>query len=417
MKPILIATVILAAVGIAIVQKSKLSDLNAETARLEAGKTPSAMKRADRSLPATEAPREATAAQIELVRETMIEALMVFQNRTARPDPERLKQLLLAVRDFSAKDIARLLELLRADSRLAGLEANKIVDACREIFSECAPFAWRDYLEAHRDLPDWQRLFDSAVSNCLQADGKRAIEEFEDETARGNRDFASSGIRTGVLLKLAASDPDKMLAMAASAEFAADPDALAHLGGFVDDQFEKPEEHQRFLAALRRAAEKQPDSPLWQTIRKEYVREMSNQLPTWPLEQMKALVDGEFSREEKLLVAEQASHRGDLDDKSKWADWFLGIDPAEWDRWIVGQPQKFKHPVIELLGDWGRNDVAAASAWLAKMPPGELRSKAVLEHAWTIADRDPDRAAGYLVELPESKEKQNLVKKIGKAKR
>jgi hypothetical protein len=417
MKPALIVTVILAAVGIAIVQHSKLSDLKAETVRLEAGKTPSAMKRADRSLPAVETPREATAAQIELVRETMIEALVAFQNRTARPDPERMKQLLLAVRDFSGKDIERLLALLRDDPRLAGMKADKIVDACRDIFSEAAPFAWRDYLEAHRDLPDWQKLFDSAVSNCLQADGKRAIEQFEDETARGNPDFATSGIRTGVLLKLAASDPDKMLAMAASPEFAADPDALAHLGGFVDDQLKKPEDHHRFLAALRRAAEKQPDSPLWQTIRKDYVREMTNQLPTWPFEQMKTLVDGEFSREEKWLAANQASHRGDLDDKSKWADWFLGIDLAEWDRWAADQPQKSKHPVISLLGDWGRNDVTAASAWVETMPAGDLRSKAVLEHAWTVADRDPDRATGYLAELPESKGKQNLVKKIGKAKR
>lgn len=381
MKPILIITAILAAVGIAIVQQSKLSDLKADTARMEAGKTPSAMKRADRSLPAVETPREGTSAQIELVREAMIEALVAFQNRTAHPDPERMKQFLLAAKEFSGKDIARLLELLRADSRLAGLAADKIVEACREIFSEAAPFAWRDYLEAHRDLPDWQKLFDSAVSNCLQADGKRAIEQFEDETARGNRDFATSGIRTGVLLKLAASDPDKMLTMAASPEFSADPDALAHLGGFVDDQLKKPEEHHRFLTALRRATEKQPDSPLWQTIRKDYVREMTNQLPTWPFEQMKTLVDGEFSREEKWLAANQASHRGDLDDKSKWADWFLGIDLADWDRWIVGQPQQFKHPVIHLLGDWGRTDAAAASAWVETMPSGDLRSKATLAHA------------------------------------
>ena len=50
------------------------------------------------------------------------------------------------------------------------------------------------------------------------------------------------------------------------------------------------------------------------------------------------------------------------------------------------------------------------------MPPGDLRSKAVLEHAWTIVERDPDRASGYLAELPESKEKQDLVEKISEAK-
>lgn len=53
MKPVIIIAIIIAA-GVAIFQHSKLADLNAETARLEAGKTPSAMKRSDRSLPETE---------------------------------------------------------------------------------------------------------------------------------------------------------------------------------------------------------------------------------------------------------------------------------------------------------------------------------------------------------------------------
>ena len=415
MKFILIAAVI-AAIGIAIVQHSKLSDLHAETARLETGKTPSVMKRADRSHPITETPREATAEQHELVRETMIEAIVAHRDRTSRLDPQRWKQALLAGKDFSGKDIVRLVELLGNDSRLAGLEKNEIIAVSSMILPETSPLAWREFIEANRDLPDWQNLFDSTVRRGLQADAKRAIEEFEKETARGNPDFASTGIRTAVLTKLAASDPDKMLALAVSPEFASDPDALAHLGGFVNSGLENPEEHFRFLASLRRAAEKNPDLPLWQTIRKEYVREMTSQLPMWPFEQMKTLVDGELSSEEKLLVAEKASHRGDLDDKAKWADWFLGIDPDEWDRWIVGQPQQFKHPVIELLSDWGRNDVEAASTWLETMAPGDLRSIAVHEHAWTIADRHPDRAAGYLGELPENDRKQRLVGKIDKAR-
>lgn len=416
MKFILIAAVI-AAIGIAIVQRSKLSDLNAETARLEVGKTQPAMKRADRSLPIIEAPREATAEQHELVRETMIEAMVAHRDRSAVLDPQRWKQALLAGKDFSGKDIARLVELLGNDSRLTGLEKNEIIALSSMILSETPPAAWREFIEANRDLQDWQKLFDSTVRRGLQTDAKRAIEEFEKETARGNRDFASTGIRTAVLTKLAAIDPDKMLALAVSPDFAADPDALAHLGGFVSSGLENPEEHFRFLASLRRAAEKNPDLPLWQTIRKEYVREMTNQLPMWPFEQMKMLVDGELSREEKLLVAEKASHRGDLDDKEKWADWFLGIDLVEWDRWIVGQPQQFKHPVIKQLRDWGRNDVEAASAWLEKMPPGELRSKAAYEHAWMIADRDPERAASYLDQLPATKGKQNLIKKIEEARR
>jgi hypothetical protein len=416
MRPLLITTAIVAAAGIAIVQHRKLSDLKDETARLEAVNSPPASK-TGRPVPTGKIPRQASQQEIGLVSGTIADALTSFQKGGARLDPGRMKQLLLAAKDFSGKDIAALIDQLSNDPRLAGLDAKTITDACREILSEAAPFAWRDYLEAHRDLPDWQRLFDDAVRNCLKADEQLAIQQFEEESARGNRDFATSQVRTSVLLKLATTDPDKMLAMAASPEFTADPDALFKLGGFVDDQLKKPEDHHRFLAALRRATEKHPDSPLLQTVRKDYVREMRNLLPMWPFESAQALVDGEFTREEKLLVAEEASHRSDLDDKAKWADWLLGIDPAEFDRWIAGQPQRFKHPVVELLGAWGRHDAAAASAWLEKMPSGDLRAQAVLEHAWAIADRDPDRAAGYLGELPESKGKQNLVKKIEKARR
>ncbi len=416
MKSILIIAVIIAT-GIGILQRFKLSDLNAETTRLEAGKTTSAPKRGDRSFPGIQAPPEATAAQLEVVRETMIAILVAYKNGAKNPNDEWMKQLLLAAGNCSGKDIASLVNSLPGDPRLAGVNSDEVFHFLREIFADVSPFAWRDFLQDHRDLPNWQGLYDSAISQCLQADSIRAIQQFEEESARGNRDFASSDIRTGVLLKLAASDPDKMLAMAASPEFSADPDALAHLGGFVDDQLKKPEEHHRFLAALRRATEKQPDSPLWQTIRKDYVREMAGQLATWSCESMETLVGGEFSREEKLLVAEKSSHRGDLNDIGKWADWFLSIDPAEWDRWIVGQPQQFKHPVLEVMGDWGRNDVEAASVWLEKMPPSELRTQAVYEHAWILADRHPDRAASYLSELPESKDKQSLVEKIEETKR
>lgn len=266
MKPILIATAMVAAVGIAIVQHSRLSDLHAENASLEAGRTTLAMKRDGRSRLATATQREATAAQIELVHETMIEAMVAYKNRIARPDSGRMKQVFLAASDFSSGDIARFVELLRGDPRLAGAEADEIADVCHYIFSDAAPFAWRDYLMANRDLPNWQNLFDSAFRMCLHADSRRAIKTFEEEFARGNRDYATTTIRTSVLLKLAVSDPDKMLALAVSPELAADPDALANLGGFIANGIDTPSDHQHYLTAMWRAQERNP-SPLLEKIR------------------------------------------------------------------------------------------------------------------------------------------------------
>jgi hypothetical protein len=397
-------------------RQGRLTELKEETRRLEQHTPVSSTTRSgDKKV---EAIPDAPAAQVELVCETMVEAFIAFQDRSRGRDSEmaeRMKRLLLAAKDLSARDMAKVMDTLFTDSRLTGMERDEIIRACYEVLGGTAPFAWREYLGSHRDLPDWQNLFEAATRQCMAADSKRTLAMIEQEKARGNPEVATTKIRQGVLLALAASDPDKMLARAVSPELAADPDALALLGGFVDDQLKKPADHQRFLAALRRAQEKNP-SPVLDTIRKDYVREMSNLLAAWPFEEMKTLVDGEFTRNEKLLVAELSSHRADLDDRRKWADWFLGIDAAEWNSWIATRPQRFKHPVIHMLSDWAREDAAASSTWLEKIPPGSLRDEATLEYAWMIADRDPDRAAGYLDQLPTTKGKQNLVKKIDKTR-
>ena len=416
MKPILIATTMVAAVGIAIVQHSRLSDLLAENASLEAGRTTAAMKRDDRSRPATATQREATVAQIEFVHETMIEAMVAFQNRTARPDPERMKQLFLAASDFSGRDIARLVEHLRNDPRLAGAEADEIAAACGEIFAEAAPFAWRDYLLANRDLPGWQNLFDSAFRNCLHADGRRAIKTFEEESARGNRDYATTAIRLGVLRELAVIDPDKMLALAVSPEFAADPAVHVDLGGVIAGRIDNPSDHQHYLTAMWRAQERNP-SPLLEKIRQDYVSGMAGRFQEWPAADAIPLIDSGFTADERFSAAATIARRGDLNDTDKWIDWFLRIDPKAWEAWTQRQGIRDRHPLVIQIENRSIEDAKTAGCWLEKIPPGALRDEATLTYAWMIAERDPDRAAGYLAELPESKGKQNLVRRIGNARK
>lgn len=415
MKAILIATAIVAAVGIAIVQHSRLSELHAETATLEAGRTTSAMKGDGRSRLATATQREATVAQIEFVHETMIEVMVAYHYRSEHHDQERMKQLFLAAMDFSGRDIARLVELLRDDPRLAGAEADEIADFCRHIFSEAAPFGLKDYLLANRDLPDWQNLFDSAFRNCLHADGRRAIKTFEEESARGNRDYATTAIRASVLLELAVSDPDKMLALAVSPEFSADPDALFKLGGFTANRIDNPSDHQRYLSAMWRAQERNP-SPLLDEIRQDYVSGMGQRLYQWPAADAISLIDSGFTADERFSIVDTLARRGDLNDPGKWFDWFLRIDPKEWTAWTQREGVRDQHPLVTQIESRSIYDPQSSGGWLGKIPPGALRDEATLSYAWMIADRDPDRAAGYLAELPESKGKQNLVQRIENAR-
>jgi hypothetical protein len=418
MKPVPILVLTAAAVAaVALHQQRRLTGLREEARRLE-NQASTSSSTGSRRAP-VEPPKEARPGQVEFARESMVETLLALQVRNGGSNPEqaeRLKRLLLAAKDLTARDMEAVMAALLSDARLAAVERDQILLICHQLFGGAAPFSWREYLAAHRELPDWQRHFDDVCRICLKEDGKRALALIEEETTRGNPEVATTGIRTSVLLELAASDPDKMLARAVSPELAADPDALAHLGGYVDDQFKEPADHRRFLAALRRAQEKNP-SPVLAKIREDYTREMAGQLAGWPAAEAIALLESEFTADERFLVAYQSASRVDLSGPEPWVDWFLKIDPAEWSAWNTRRETFSKHPLVRQIEGRARKDAELPATWLAKIPPGALRDDATLSYAWMIADRDPERAAGYLGELPDSKGKQNLVKKIGKARR
>jgi hypothetical protein len=408
---IILALTAVAVAAVAFHRQGRLTELKEETRLLERKSSVSPSTRS-RQKPVVQQP-DAPAAQVELVSETMVEAFIAFQTRGRSRDPEmaeRMKRLLLAAKDLSARDMAKVMDSLFTDARLAGMERDEIIQACRETMGGTASFAWREYLISHRDLPDWQNLFEAATRQCMVADSKRTLELIEQESARGNPEVATTNMRQSLLLALAASDPDKMLALAD------DPDAFAHLGGFVDDQLKKPADHHRFLEALRRAQEKNP-SPVLDTIREDYVREMGQRFYNWPTDEAITLIDSGFTSVERFHVAEQCASRGDLTDPDKWIDWFLKIDPAEWAAWSRQENNPYKHPLVRHIASRSIQDADLPAKWLEKIPPGQLRDEATLEYAWMIADRDPERAAGYLDQLPASKGKQNLVKKIEEAGR
>jgi hypothetical protein len=416
MKPTIILVLTAVAVAaVAFLRQGRLTELKQETRMLESQSSVSPSVRS-RQEPDEEQP-DAPAAQVELVCGTMVEAFIAFQDRSRHGEdyPERMKRLLLAAKDLSARDMAKVMNALFNDTRIAGVERDDIIRGCHEVLGGAAPFAWREYLISHRELPDWQNCFEDATRQCMQADEERTLAMIEQEKSRGNPEVATTGIRQSVLLALAASDPDKMLTLAVSPELAADPDALAHLGGFVDDQLKKPDDHQRFFDALRRAQEKNP-SPVLETIRKDYVRELSNRLDAWPPDEAIPLIDSEFTSAERFQFAEQCASRGDLTEPDKWIDWFLKIDPAEWAAWSKQQYNRYTHPLVRQIASRSLQDADLPAKWLEKIPPGPLRDEATLEYAWMIANRDPERAASYLDRLPQTKGKQNLVGKIKEAR-
>ena len=81
------------------------------------------------------------------------------------------------------------------------------------------------------------------------------------------------------------------------------------------------------------------------------------------------------------------------------------------------QKNQSSHPLVRQIASRSIQDADLPTKSLEKIPPGQLRDEATLEYAWTIAERDPERVAGYLDQLPANNGTQNLIKKIEQAGR
>lgn len=416
MKSFLVITAILAAaMTVGVFQNSKLRDLKRQSVSLEGRSAASTEDRLAGSSESPPFPDQASHAERDSLREEIVAAFLPFKDRSPSggPDPAaRRRTMMLTSAKFGAEDIEHLLEQLQKDPRLAGLSPDQILESCLDIFSETTPAAAMKFLEGHRDLREWDGQYARCQRQFLIANPRDAIRSYEQQAAAGNPDVEDSGIRQTVLLQEARIDPDRMLARALSPDFASDADALARLGSFVASTLNEPSEHQRFLAALRRAQAGEVPSPQLEKIRAEYVAGLSKSLVDFTFEDSSALVDSEFTPDEKLALAGTASHQGYPSEPAKWADWFLKIDPDAWKEWNARKGTKGKHPASDIVSNWAQSDYQAAGKWLESVPAGELKSEMTLDYAWRIAGIDPDHAATYLHELPESKPKRNLIKKI-----
>lgn len=406
----IVVTALAAITPIAWLQNVQLHNLKAETAELEQmARSLGGNHNHARIDPDTVRPDSNEMATERVRFQQLVTGLLLAHfegSRLDREEPRKFqKELLEIARGFSPEDIKIVVDALEAESRLPG-EAGLAVAG--EIIQEAAPFAWLDYLGTRREVDHWQEIHSNCFVKCLQSDPRRALLLYEQAVAAGNADFATTGVRQGVLMELSVQDPDRMLELAMTPGFAADPDALFRLGGFVDDRMETFADHQRFMAALRRAAAAEPESTTVATIRGDFVREITNELGRWPISEVKPLVDSEFTRDEKLHALQLASQRGDLESITGWADWFLEVDPETWAEWGNSQSERTRHPLVHLAANWASSDPDASAAWLDEMPAGSLRTDVVLEFAWSLADHDPQRAAGYLDELPDSKRKREL---------
>lgn len=172
------------------------------------------------------------------------------------------------------------------------------------------------------------------------------------------------------------------------------------------------EDHQQFLAALRRMQSGSNPSPQLLKIRAESIGGLSQPLADFRFEDSSVLVDSEFTLDEKLNLVRSLSRRGDLDDPAKWADWLLKIDPSTWENWIAAKGTKDRYLVTEGLSNWARLDNLAAGKWLENLPDSPLKTEMTLEYVLGIASIALHRATTYLPLLPKGEPKDEIVRRI-----
>lgn len=158
-------------------------------------------------------------------------------------------------------------------------------------------------------------------------------------------------------------------------------------------------EHARFLAALRRAEAASPSDEALRQIRARYVAQLSASLGDWTFPDATALIDGEFTAEEKRQAARNlAAYGGGLQEPEKWANWFQHL----------GDDLNPGGTVRIFLMSWIQSDHVAAGTWIGNYPEGEAKQQMMVSYLGQIMQADPAAARRSMQRMPEGKHRTKV---------
>lgn len=414
----IVITILVTALMIAISQQSRLRDLENEAASFSEETKRALIESRGRSTRVPESKSEPTPqADLILLEDSFAEILIASRRENPSRvflDPALRERLALIVSNLSPSEFSDALESFQSAAALAEILPNEIVETFLQNFSDYAPYASLNYLSNHPKTKNREQLLSRAFHQFSRENPRDAIRWFDEQARLGGPDIEK--LRSTLLIAEATLDADNLLARAISPEFTANPDHIKGLGSSIAASLKDASQHHQFLGALRRAERKPNASPQLAKIRTDYVGEITQRMIRWPQEAVESLVDSEFTQDEKFIFASKASRYGALSGYARKGDWFMKIDQDTWVDWAEKSGQPSKHPAVSHLSTWARHsEKTAAAEWLAKQKPSPLKEKMTLEYAWTITEADPAAAEVYLPEIPESKGKKNLIKRINKA--
>lgn len=299
-------------------------------------------------------------------------------------------QVLDALRKLDAAGIAELIARVKSRDAIPQEMRDRCYETCLGIMSWGMNAEAIALIQMAPESPGRDTKLYHQFYEWSQRRPAEAARWFEDELKKGNP--LTSKLLTdapdlqyvSILAQLRA-DPDRGIALAL-ARLAPDvsPSTLHNLGATTAGKLADEAEHRDYLAALRRAAAQSPGNPVLAGIRSSYLQELTNsKLTDWSFDDAVALIDSEFTAQEKQEAASVISHFNDLDEPQKWAAWIAKVD------W----PPEQEHPLDSYIGSWAYTDYTAAGEWLDRYPAGATKDSLIRSYSALIFDKFPAEAA------------------------
>lgn len=400
-KFLIIAAIVLTAGWLAVRQHSRLKSLRAEVSALTEG-NPAARQASSRSAGRSQGSPEKTALTDQGsadLRALMLEVYQVTIGGDAGADAkDKLHRLLDACSRLSHADAARLLADLANDSSFPDEMRQGAHEIVFDLMRSANPRAAFLLVFNDPSYPERGSRLGSAFHAWAMRHPKDAALWHEQHASELGDLITTPSFAQTLAIACANTDADRALSLALESSGPNAANNIRAQGEILAQNSRNTAAHQAFLAAFDRAEKSAADPQVVREARAGYVRGISNDMHQWPFEEAVSLIDGCLREDEKQLAIEQISHRGDLAHRGQWADWLSKLEAPADDR----------HPLVGLIMSWTHTDPEGAGNWLDQAAPGDLRNKAIIEHAFQLAGSDPEGAANWTLRLPEGKRRDKI---------
>jgi len=168
-----------------------------------------------------------------------------------------------------------------------------------------------------------------------------AIDWFDSLEGEERDRIATRDLTLDVMTSQARFDPAGVLDRILNLEATGRADLAASFGVYAQRAM-RGSEHLAFLTALTAAESRAPDSQVLATIRKPYVKNLTNHLGEMPFDEATEILDHGFNPEDRLELATKLAGFKELTEPARWGEWLAAH----------GVTAKSPNPLVRFSQEW-----------------------------------------------------------------